>query len=466
MPESEKKARHVKSTVGRLSSGDALKDESSLYGDEADIPLRRKKKASGKAGSAKVGGADSKGAAQKGGRRSAAYPKVAPKKRRVRRNKRRAHKNFYEWMNASESNRLFKPLHIFGREIRIWPLLLLVVILLTASGVMLNNNNIQVTEQTVTIVGLPEDLEGYRIIVLSDMNGKRFGDSQNQLLRTVNNLRYDLIFCVGDMVGKGGNAEPFLEFLEGLRYPERVYFICGDQDPGPYVDSVDEIAPLEEMVLEDWILRAKALKANYVDRPVAVRVKDSTLWISPATMLNLETVSTKESWLEQYEQEYDGTLSGINVDHDSLPFTDYRKQQVEALYDAERAMTVTDIHISLAHESPSDEYIYTSENHGDDERYLIAPELIVAGHYCGGVWRIPLVGPIYVPDRTFPRSGWFPDASRVSGLTTVGDTQVYITRGLSTNGAVSLMPFRLFNGPEVVVLTLTATLPENMLGAR
>ena len=47
----------------------------------------------------------------------------------------------------------------------------------------------------------------------------------------------------------------------------------------------------------------------------------------------------------------------------------------------------------------------------------------------------------------------------------MGETQVYITRGLSTNGDVPLMPFRLFNQPEISVLTLTSTLPENMLEA-
>ena len=69
----------------------------------------------------------------------------------------------------------------------------------------------------------------------------------------------------------------------------------------------------------------------------------------------------------------------------------------------------------------------------------------------------------------FPRllaaldSGGCPAA--VSGLSAVGGMQVYVARGLSTNGAVPLMPFRLFNPPEICVLTLTSTLPENMLEA-
>jgi len=71
----------------------------------------------------------------------------------------------------------------------------------------------------------------------------------------------------------------------------------------------------------------------------------------------------------------------------------------------------------------------------------------------------------YVPDKTLSRGGWFPNQEEVSGLSTVGESQMYITRGMSTNGTVPLMPFRLFNSPEVSVLTLTSTLPENMLEA-
>ena len=183
-------------------------------------------------------------------------------------------------------------------------------------------------------------------------------------------------------------------------------------------------------------------------------------------MLNLEASSTLEAWQEQTEQEIDGVRSGITGDYNRLPITTYRTKLAQQLYDAQRNMNVTDIHIALAHEPPSDAYIYTSEDHNPaSERFLKSPELILAGHFCGGVWRIPGVGALFAPDKTMARGGWFPVQEDVAGLSTVGETQVYITKGLSTNGAVPLMPFRLFNAPEISVLTLTSTLPENMLEA-
>lgn len=478
MADSEQKKRAAKREIPipKPTSGasdDVLRDESSLYGDEAELTPRRRKRTDARVPimhrRAEADDADAKpeGTEEaKPAKAATAFPKVAPKrKKKHKRKKRRIYRSIFDLMSASGSDSFFKPIHVFGREFRFWPLIVLAAIAILAGGVMLNNSNLVVSEQTVTVVGLPDDLEGYRVVVLSDMNAKRFGDSQSLLLRTLNGLKYDALFCLGDMVGKSGNAEPFWEFIEGLRDPDKVYFICGDSDPGPYIKGARGTeGVLSQLILEDWILGAVERGAHYVDAPVAVPVKSSTLWLSPATMLNLEASSTLETWKDQTEQEVDGVRSGINEDYTTLPLTTYRTRLAQQLYDAQRAMNAADIHISLAHEPPADAFIYTSEDHDPaNERFLYSPELILAGHFCGGVWRVPGVGAFYVPDRTMDRGGWFPKQDDVAGLSVVGDTQLYITRGLSTSGSVPLMPFRLFNEPEISVITLTSTLPENML---
>lgn len=467
MPDSENtKKKTGKPTVSIPKPDDgssALKDESSLYGDEGDIPARRKKPPK-KPAEKKAGKGDDRKAKRSGddrGKRKGGFKLWRKKSGKPRR-------TLFDLMSATGNDSFFKPLKLFGREIRFWPLFLLGIIAFMAVGVMLNNSNLSTVEQSITVVGLPEALENYRIIVLSDLNGKRFGDNQSLLLRSVNNAGYDAIFCVGDMVGASGNPEPFYEFLEGLKRPERVYFICGDSDPGPFVSTPRNITgTLSEIILEDWILGAIERGANYVDAPMQIPVKNARLWVSPATMLNLETVSTVEYWKDQTEQEQDGVMSGVQSDYATLPRTDYRYQQMQKLYNAERDMQATDMHISLAHEPPAEDFIYTSETHkAGTDRYIITPELVLAGHYCNGVWRVPFFGALYVPDYTLPRGGWFPEPSKICGLSNVDETQMYITGGLGVNGAVKLMPFRLFNSPQISVLTLTSTLPENMLEAR
>ena len=468
MPDSENKTGRKRPSVSIPkpdARSSALADESSLYGDEGDIPARRRKpkkadEKKGDAGRKKKKAGDGKEKKVKAPRFRSGRKKKGSKTKKV-------YRSLFDLMSATGNDSFFKPLKLFGHEIRFWPLFLLGLIALLAVGVMLNNSNLGTVEETVTIVGLSEELENLRIVVISDMNGRRFGDAQSLLLRTLNTLNYDYIFCVGDMVGKGGNAEPFYELLDGMNDPSKVYFICGDSDPGPFVATPRSITgTLSQIVLEDWILGAIERGANYVDAPMQLPIKNATVWVSPATMLNFETVSTLEFWKDQTDQEVDGVISGINADYNSLPKTDYRFQQMQKLYDAERSMKASDIHISLAHERPCDEYIYTSEDHDPEkERYLPSPDLILAGHYCNGVWRVPFLGAFYVPDDTLPRGGWLPEQSRISGLSTVSETQLYITGGLSINGAVPTMPFRLFNGPQISVLNLTSTLPENMLEA-
>ncbi|MBQ9039076.1 MAG: hypothetical protein IJ119_06265 [Clostridia bacterium] len=479
MPDSEQKKRSTRTIIpipkpDEKASDDVLRDVSTQYGDDAEIRLPRRKRTDARVPIIKVkkdedqqDGEKPKKKKKASTKSKAAIPEVTPRKKKKKKKRRRVRRTLFELMSASGTEGLFRPIRVFGREIRFWPLILLAALALMAVGVMLNNSNLSITEQTVTVVGLPEDMEGYRIVVLSDLNGRRFGDSQSLLLRTLNGIKYDAIFCLGDMVGKSGNAQPFWEFLEGLKRPEKVYFICGDSDPGPYLPSARGTeGVLSQLILEDWILGAIERGANYVDAPISIPVKKSTLWISPATMLNLETISTLAAWQDQTEQEEDGVRSGITEDYTHLPITTYRSKLAQKLYDAQRTMTASDIHISLAHEIPSEAFIYTSEDHkSDTERFLASPELILAGHYCGGVWRLPIFGAFYVPDKTLPRGGWFPDQQRVSGLSEVGEAQVYITRGLSTSGSVPLMPFRLFNPPEISVITLTSTLPENMLDA-
>ena len=81
---------------------------------------------------------------------------------------------------------------------------------------------------------------------------------------------------------------------------------------------------------------------------------------------------------------------------------------------------------------PNDLFIEFAALHdSDDGLYLSEPELIVSGHYCGGVWRIPGLGAFYVPNRMLPRYGWFPAKEDVNRLSTVGESQVYLTGSLS-----------------------------------
>ena len=76
--------------------------------------------------------------------------------------------------------------------------------------------------------------------------------------------------------------------------------------------------------------------------------------------------------------------------------------------------------------------------------------LVMAGHYVAGQWRLPGVGPVYVPEL-----GWFPGDENILGMQRINSISQYISAGL---GASEFYPMagRLLNSPSVTLLSLTA----------
>ena len=73
-------------------------------------------------------------------------------------------------------------------------------------------------------------------------------------------------------------------------------------------------------------------------------------------------------------------------------------------------------------------------------------DVVFCGHAHGGQVRLPLVGPVFAPDE-----GLFP--KHTAGVYRTGETRMVVSRGLG-NGT----PYpRLWNGPELVVVTMRRT---------
>jgi len=72
--------------------------------------------------------------------------------------------------------------------------------------------------------------------------------------------------------------------------------------------------------------------------------------------------------------------------------------------------------------------------------------LTFSGHAHGGQFRIPFLGGLVAPGQ-----GYFPEYT--AGIHEQGDSRLVISRGLGN----SIIPIRLFNLPEIVVVTLEST---------
>ncbi|MDL2206743.1 metallophosphoesterase [Eubacteriales bacterium OttesenSCG-928-N13] len=349
-----------------------------------------------------------------------------------------------------------------------FPTFLLVAALIIAIAMMgFSNSNITVDRVTLSIVGLPRELEGYTIMHLGDLHGRVYGNAQSSLLRTLNSESYNLMVFTGDMVGASGNPQPFYDILDGLTANRQRYFIPGDSDPSPELTEVrQEGGTLEQMVLSDWVLGAQERGATYLAHTTPIQVSGTNLWLSPAKMLNLNLITTLNLLEEQVEAEKEGVVAGITSDRDALPLTSYRYNQLLMTHDASKKMQPTDIHIALSHMPPSDDYMAVAQqlSQEDTAAYLPTVDLTLAGHYCGGVWQVPGYGALYIPNSLYERHGWFPAREDVQGVKQLGLGTLYTTAGLGVTDDMFLPNFRLLNPPQVSVITLTAAITENLLG--
>jgi len=143
---------------------------------------------------------------------------------------------------------------------------------------------------------------------------------------------------------------------------------------------------------------------------------------------NLATLGVKVLRNDKREVVFQGQkffLAGID---DPLGYAN----QDDSLRKAFRSINKKDFVILLAHR-PESVALYSSYQ----------PDLILAGHAHGGQVRIPGVGGLIAPGQ-----GFFPKYT--SGAHQVANSIMVVSRGLGN----SIIPQRLFNHPEVVIIKL------------
>ena len=422
----------------------------------------KKKKAKGKAGKAAPG--------RKNGKQSTTFIKLGRGLRRGGATVKRYSKSlltgftdFTEGKHDEQINEFVKKRLSWAQKMRFSGFVVGSIVLLALMIMLFNNSSIQVEERTISIAGLSSDFEGYRIVLLSDLHGREYGDRQASLLRSLNTLSYNMMILSGDMVGEGGDAQPLYDLIDGKSSSAPVYFIAGDSDPGPLLkEPRDTTGLLQDFVLEDWILGMIQRGATYIDAPVLIEKGSSRMWLTPESMLDIQASPLLSQLNAQYRAESSAYIDGSEAARIALPFTAWRVQCAEKLLGAVNQMESADLHIAVAHYPPIEQYNAASGYSGSG--MLRTADLVLAGHYCGGGWKVPFFGALYIPAVEAPRHGWFPDQTLVEGERQLGNVTVYTSGGLSMTDAIGLPGFRLNNRPKITVLTLTAALTDDLLG--
>ncbi|MDF2859197.1 MAG: hypothetical protein K0Q87_5048, partial [Neobacillus sp.] len=63
-----------------------------------------------------------------------------------------------------------------------------------------DNNRIIIVEQKIIINDLPESLEDFKILQVTDLHEREFGKDQKRLIKSINSIDYEVIIFTGDML--------------------------------------------------------------------------------------------------------------------------------------------------------------------------------------------------------------------------------------------------------------------------
>ena len=294
--------------------------------------------------------------------------------------------------------RKFLPNKRYGTVLGI--LLAAIEISLVAYGMTAGFRPLVVRQVEFASADLPAAFDGYRIVQFSDAHvGSMTGSRQEmvqQLIDSVNAQHPDMIVFTGDMQNiTPDELIPSMLYFRQLLAFDGVYAVLGNHDYAVY-QNCDDTEKANNCLLTKDIIRKMGFDLLLNEHRIIHRDSDSIV------------VAGMENWGK-----------------------------------AERAPKEGDVKKTLTHPSPLTPHLYTLMLQHDPTcwREKILPEcnaqLTLSGHTHGG---------------QFSLFGWSPVAltyDEWQGMTYEGDRALYVS-----TGAGSLIPFRLNQPREIVVITL------------
>lgn len=260
------------------------------------------------------------------------------------------------------------------------------------SWIVWGNTALQLNTYTILSDRLPKAFNGYRIAHISDLHNAEMGKDNGNLLVMLKDAKPDIIAITGDFIdSRNTDIEIALQFAEKAAHIAPCYYVTGNHEA--IVPEYDEF-------------RSGLTKLGIVvleDERIDLKMNDETI-----------------------------TLIGVN--DPSFKFDDFfddaelvMKNQLRELVKKDDGFTLL-----LSHR-PELFDLYVDSG----------IDLVLSGHTHGGQFRLPFVGALVAPNQ-----GLFPKYD--AGLYSAESTNMIVSRGIGN----SIIPFRINNRPEVILIEL------------
>ena len=309
------------------------------------------------------------------------------------------------------------------------------------------NKHLETTHYTYAAEQLGADLEGYRIVQISDLHNAKFGKNNQKLVDRIRECEPDMIVLTGDLVDSNHtNVDRAVQFVNEIVKICPVYYVTGNHeywlDKSEYDELMSGLADAGVVILDNQVVEISRGDAKFR----LVGLDDRSLFDGTLEAL-LSDESIRKDQGEQQEEIADNDKIQAVVQEDFGG-----KLQNEAHEGSEDKVQ------NEAHEGPEEKIqdAVKADSEGNELTVVLAHEpqylaryaltgvdLVLSGHAHGGQFRLPFVGGIVSPDQ-----GFFPEYT--AGEYYMDGTEMIVSRGLGN----SVIPVRLFNYPEIVCVEL------------
>jgi predicted MPP superfamily phosphohydrolase len=316
-----------------------------------------------------------------------------------------------------------------------------VLLILLVDYTIYDNNHINIVRQTVQIKGLPPVFDGFTILQISDLHGKRFGNSEQGLTGIINSLDYDAIAITGDSQDTSSkDFQPLLELIHGIKKKTPIYYISGNT--GPFDINYTTTGDRYSLDMSDGIVQPDGITlqgagCTLLNQPQVIERGGARLWFATDFSEVLSITTVKQAQYDLLSTKNQARRDALN---EQIEYQEYLQNIYSSFRPSDSLIGI--FHIPLTYKTL------------EDPQGLPPYDLVLAGHYHGGQIRLPYLGAIYIPDDTLPWDGLFPPQELVSGLFIGNGIQQYVSRGLGASRRIPFLVFRLFDTPEINLITL------------
>ncbi len=272
--------------------------------------------------------------------------------------------------------------------------IILAVLISLSIFLIWQNNDIVISNYNYYNNKIPKAFNNFKITHISDLHNKLFGKNQNRLINKVKQTNPDIIVITGDLIdSRRYNLSIAIQFIKRAVKICPVYYISGNHEA-----RQNRYSDIKQVLIDNGV--------NVLDNEKTILNKNDIsidiIGLSEAKVSDGSTsVKTIKSKYNNYLQEMsDNTRFQILLSHRPEFFDIYQKNNID---------------------------------------------LTFSGHVHGGQIVIPFVGGLFAPSQ-----GFLPKYT--NGLYKEKNSTLIVSRGLGN----SLFPFRIFNRPHIISVTLKA----------